>query len=121
MKMLRLVTIAVALLLGAGEIARWWGQPRFWPMAFDELLVAGAMLAAATVAGRAGAGPLAAAWGGFCGLVLTLLVPTLDHLVNGPPKPSAAFYAAVLAGMLAVGLSAAWRALALIRERPRGP
>ena len=113
---LRLVTVLVALLLGGGEIARWWGQMRLLPMALDELLVAGAMLGAAALAGRVGSGPLAAAWGAYCGLVLSLLVPTLDHLLGGPPKPSAPFYALVLAAMLLVGLWALLRALALVRE-----
>lgn len=112
---LRLVSYIVALLLGVGEIARWWGQPRIVPMAFDELIVAGALLGAALVAGRAGAAPLAAAWGAFCGLVLALLVPTLDHLLNGPLKASAGLYAAILAAMLAVGLWALVRALKLVR------
>lgn len=115
---LRLVTCAVAILLGGGEIARWWGQPRFVPMALDELLVAGAMLWAAAIAGRAGIAALAAAWGAYCGLVLSLLVPTLDHLLAGPPKPSAPFYATILAAMLVVGLWALFRAMTLIRERP---
>lgn len=115
---LRLVTCAVALLLGGGEIARWWGQPRFVPMAMDELLVAGAMLWTAAIAGRAGSGPLAAAWGAYCGLVLGLLVTTLDHLLGGPAKPSASFYAAILAAMLAVGLWALVRAATLIPGRP---
>lgn len=115
---LRLVTGAVALLLGGGEIARWWGQPQFVPMAMDELLVAGAMLWAAAIAGRAGSGPLLAAWGAYCGLVLGLLVTTLDHLLGGPAKPSATFYATILAAMLAVGLWALVRAATLIPERP---
>lgn len=118
MRTLRLATCAVALLLVGGEVARWWGQPRFMPMALDELLVGGAMLWAAAVAGRAGSGALAAAWGAYCGLVLALLVPTLDHLIGGPPKPSAPFYAIILAAMLVVGLCALVRAIWLIGERP---
>ena len=113
---LRLVTWLVALLVGAGEIARWWGQARFLPMALDELLVAGAMLAAAATAGRAGSGPLAAAWGAFCGLVLTLLVETVDHMLAGPAKARAEVYAIVLAAMLLVGLWGLFRAIRLIGE-----
>lgn len=115
---LRLVTYAVAVLLGGSEIARWWGQPRFVPMVFDELLVAGAMLWTAAIAGRAGSGPLAVAWGAYCGLMLGLLVTTLDHLLGGPAKPNASFYATILAAMLAVGLWALVRAATLIPGRP---
>jgi uncharacterized protein YacL len=89
-------------------------------MALDELLVACALLGAAALAGRVGAAPLVAAWGLFCGLVLGLLVPTLDHLLSGPAKNSAAFYSAILAVMLAVGLVALARAIALVRKKPRG-
>lgn len=121
MTSLRLLTCVVAFLLGAGEIARWWGQPRFVPLALDELLVAGAMLWAAVAAKRAGREIwLVGAWGIYCGFVLALLVPTLDHLLGGPPKPSAVFYSAILSAMLAVGLWALLRAVALIRgQSPR--
>ena len=118
MRSLRLVTIAVALLLAAGEVARWWGNPRFLPLAFDELLVAAALLGAAAVSRRTGPAPLVAAWGLFCGLLLALLAPTLDHLLSGPPKQSAGFYAAILTGMLAIGLGALLRALRLARSDP---
>ncbi len=118
MKSLRTVTFLIAFLLGAGEIARWWGQPRFLPMALDELVVAGAMLWAAVVVRRSGSRWLAGAWGLYCGLMLSLLVQTLDHLLSGPPKPSAGFYAGILAVMLAVGLWALHRSIALIREPP---
>ncbi len=117
MNALRLVTAVVAVVLAAGEVARWWSSPRFVPLAFDELLVAAAMLAAATLARRRGAAPLAAAWGLFCGLVLGLLVPTLDHLLGGPEKESAVFYAAVLAALLGLGLVAMGVSLRLARPR----
>lgn len=117
MKALRILTALFALLLAGGEIARWWGNPRFLPLAFDELITAAAMLAAAAVAGRAGAGVLAAAWGLFCGLTLGLLVPTLDHLLNGPEKASAGFYAGILSAMLLIGLLALGAALAIGRGR----
>lgn len=119
MKTLRILTIFVAVLLALGEIARWWGDPRLVPLAFDELAVAAAMLGAAIMARRRGPAPLAWAWGLFCGLVLSLLVPTLDHLLHGPPKESAVFYAVILAAMLAPGLWATFRALALSREAGR--
>lgn len=113
LKTLRRATVLVAILLAAGEIARWWGNPRFLPLAFDELLVAAAMLWAALVAHRTGPAPLAATWAAFCGLMLSLLIPTLDHLLFGPPKPSATFYAAVLTAMLAAGL---WAVRAALRR-----
>lgn len=117
MKVLRILTGLLALLMAGGEVARWWANPRFLPLAFDELLVGAAMLAAAVLAGRWGAAPLAAAWGLFCGLVLGLLVPTLDHLLNGPEKASAGFYAGILGVMLLAGLLALGSALAIGRGR----
>jgi hypothetical protein len=119
MTVLRIVTVLVALLLAGGEAARWWSSPRFMPLAFDELVVAAAMLATALWAPRFGAAPLAAAWGLFCGLVLGLLVPTLDHLLHGPEKASAGFYAAVLAAMLALGLIAMSASLRLGRPKTK--
>lgn len=119
MKTLRILTIIVAALLALGEVARWWGDPRLVPLAFDEIAVAAAMVAAALATGRHGAAPLAAAWAFFSGLVLSLLVPTLDHLLHGPPKESAEFYALVLAAMLAFGVLATWWALVLTRESGR--
>ncbi|MEN3974440.1 hypothetical protein [Emcibacter sp. SYSU 3D8] len=119
MNTLRIVTAIAALLLAAGEIARWWGDARFLPLAFDELLIAAALLAASAIAGRAGPMPLGVAWGAFCGFTASLLVPTLDHLMSGPPKASAGFYAVVLAVMLAAGLAALGWAVALNRARSR--
>lgn len=119
MRTLRFLTILIAVLLALGEIARWWGDPRLLPLVFDEILVAGAMLVAALVTERFGPVPLAAAWGCFCGFVVSLLIPTLDHLLHGPPKDSAAFYAVILAAMLAFGLWAVGRALALCGKAGR--
>ena len=116
---LRLFTFAVGLLLALGEAARWWGSARMVPLAFDEWLVAAALAGAAWITPKWGAGPLAAAWGLFSGLILGLIVPTLDHLMFGPEKESAAFYALVLAVLLALGLWAMARSIALIRERTR--
>lgn len=112
MAKLKLFTILVALLLAGGEMARWWGNPRFLPLAFDELLVGCAMLAAALSLRRLGPAPLAVAWGLFCGLTLSLLMPTLDHLLFGPEKASGAvFYSVTLSVMLGVGLLALWASL----------
>jgi hypothetical protein len=105
----------VALLLAAGETARWWGSARLIPLAFDEWLVAVALAGAAWTAPRSGTGPLAAAWGLFSGLMLGLLVPTLDHLIFGPAKDSATFYSVVLAVLLGLGLWSAARSVAFIR------
>lgn len=119
MNKLKVVTLLVATLLAMGELSRWWGDLRLVPLAFDELAVAAAMLAAALAARRFGPAPLAAAWGSFCGLAVSLLAGTLEHLLHGPPKESAAFYAVILATMLALGLGALGWALALCRSAPR--
>jgi hypothetical protein len=119
MKSLRVASLIIAVLIAGGEVARWWGQARMLPMALDELVVAGALVGAALAAPRHGPAPLAVAWGLYCGLMLGLLVPTLDHLMWGPEKESAFFYAAVLGAMLAIGLWGAARALALTRARGR--
>ncbi len=119
MRALRLVTIVIAVLIALGEIGRWWGKPGFVPLAFDELIVAAAMIWAALASARIGFAPLAAAWGAYCGLILGLLVATLGHLVSGPPKPSATFYSVILAVMLLLGMWALVRSLALCREARR--
>jgi hypothetical protein len=119
LKRLRLLSFAVALLLALSEVARWWGSARMLPLAFDEGLVAAALAGAAWIAPKRGAAPLAGAWGLFSGLILGLIVPTLDHLMFGPEKESAGFYAAVLAVLLALGLWATARSIALIPARMR--
>lgn len=116
MKQLRVITLVVGLLLGAGEIARWWGDARLVPLALDELFVAAALLWAAI---RGQAAGFAAAWGMLCGLAVTLLVPVLDHLIHGPPKDGAVLYTVILGAGLALGLWAVWRAVSA-RERSRG-
>jgi hypothetical protein len=116
---LRLLSFVIALLLALGEAARWWGSARMVPLAFDEWLVAGALAGAAWIMPRRGTGPLAAAWGLFSGLMLGLLIPTLDHLLFGPEKANAAFYAIILAVLLALGLLATARSIALIRAPSR--
>ncbi len=120
MKRFRIISLATGCLLAASELARWWGNPRLVPLAFDELLIGAMLVIAALATKRIGIAALAAAWGGYCGLMLSLLVPTLDHLLSGPPKPSAGFYAVILSAMLAAGLGALAYALALGREGVRG-
>lgn len=115
MTRLRTTTFVFAVLLAGGEIARWARSPHFVPMAFDELVVAAALIAAAWVAPARGTAPLAAAWGLFTGMSLVLLVETLDHFFAGPPKESAVPYAAILSLMVAFGAGATGRALALAR------
>ena len=121
MKALRILTICIGLLLGASELARWWNNPRLFPLAFDELVVAAAMLGGASLAGRAGAAPLVMAWGIFTGLMLALLVPTLDHLLFGPEKDGAGFYSVLLALMLLAGIGGLTASLLLARKQAQKP
>lgn len=118
MPTLRHISFGFAALLAASEVARWIGDIRLIPLVFDELIVAAALGAAAWVAPRHGTAPLAAAWGMFSGLMLGLLVPTLDHLLFGPAKEGAFFYSVVLALALAGGLWAAITAMRLAFPRP---
>ncbi|CAA9510014.1 MAG: hypothetical protein AVDCRST_MAG91-1570 [uncultured Sphingomonadaceae bacterium] len=106
----------VALLISAGEIARFWGSGRFVPMALDEILIAAALVWAARRSPHDGASWHLAAWGAFCGLALVLLVDTADHQIHGPAKPAGSIYLAVLGAMLIVGLWAVGRALQLVRR-----
>lgn len=41
MNTLCILTILFAARLALGEIARWWGDPRLVPLAFDEFAIAG--------------------------------------------------------------------------------
>jgi fucose 4-O-acetylase-like acetyltransferase len=105
-----------ALLISAGEIARFWGTARFVPLALDELLIAAALAWAAWRSSRDGACWHLAAWSAFCGLLLVLLVETADHQMHGPAKAAGPIYLAALSAMLVVGLWAAGRALRLVRQ-----
>ena len=117
MTALRLFTLAIALLLAGSETARWWGDPRMVPLAFDEWLLAVLLGWAAWAAPQRGAWPLALGWALVSGWVLALFVPTLDHLLFGEPKASAAFYAITLGAMQAVALGATLAALHMARLR----
>lgn len=119
MRTLNWLALFVAALISAGEIARFWGTPRFFPMAFDELLIAAALVFASWRGLRGGAGWHVAAWSGFCGLVLVLLVETADHQIHGPVKAAGPVYLAALSAMLVLGLWAVRRAM-LVLGRRRG-
>lgn len=121
MNILRSISFGFALLLAASELARWAGDIRLIPLAFDELAVAVALFAAAWMLPRTGPAPLAAAWGLFSGLMLGLFVPTLDHLLFGPPKQGALFYSIVLGVTMAGGLWATWVAARASSNRAASP
>jgi hypothetical protein len=114
MKALNLAAYLVAFAIAAGELARFWGSPRFVPMALDELLIAAALVWAAWRSGHGGAGWHLAAWGAFSGLALVLLIETADHQMHGPAKAAGPAYLAALSVMLIVGLWAVRRALRLV-------
>lgn len=116
MTALNRLAILVALVIAAGEVARYWGSARFFPAAVDELAVAAALLWAAWRASRDGAGWHLAAWGSLCGLALVLLVETADHQLHGPAKANGTTYLIVLGVLLALGLWAAGRAVRLVRR-----
>lgn len=120
MQALNRLACLVALLISAGEIARFWASPRFVPMALDELLIAALLVWAAWRSRRDGAGWHLAAWSALCGLALVLLVETADHQLHGPAKAAGPVYLAALSVMLIVGLWAAARALNLVRRAEHG-
>ncbi len=96
-------SIVVALLIGGSEVARWWGDPRFLPMALDEIAISAGLIAGALLRHRPAV--LAVAWAAFCGFYLSLLVQNLDHLMFGPAKPSAGIYVGALGIVIAIGLA----------------
>jgi hypothetical protein len=120
MTVFRWITIIIAFVLAAAEVGRWWGKAEFFPLAFDELAVACALFAAALTAGRFGTGVLVAGWGLLSGLVLGLLVPTVNHLINGPDKESAVFYSVGLGVLMIISLAGlAWTLICFRREPSR--
>lgn len=119
MKALNLAAYLVAFAIAAGELARFWGSERFIPMAFDELLIAAALVWGAWRSGHDGAGWHLAAWGAFSGLALVLLIETADHQMHGPAKAAGAVYLPALTIMLIVGLWAVRRALRLVHTDAR--
>lgn len=115
MAALNRIAYLTAFVIAGGEIARFWGSDRFFPMALDELLVAAALVGAAWRSRSDGASWHLAAWGGFCGLALVLLVETADHQMHGPAKAAGPIYLSALSVMLILGLWAVRRALRLVR------
>ena len=107
---------SIALVISAGEIARFWGSGRFIPMALDELLIAVALVWAGWRSRYDGACWHLPAWGAFSALALILLVQTADHQMHGPAKAAGSIYLAALSAMLIVGLWAVRRALQLVRR-----
>jgi hypothetical protein len=116
MKALNRMACLIALVISAGEIARFWGSGRFIPMALDELAVALALVWAAWRSPRDGASWHLVSWGAFCGLVVVLLIETADHQMHGPEKAAGPAYLAALSLMLIAGLWAVRRALGLVRS-----
>ncbi len=113
MTALNRLALLIALLLAAGEIARYWGSPHFVPAAFDELAVALALLWAAM---RDRPVWHVAGWSALCGLVLVLLAETADHQIHGPVKAAGPVYLAALSALLILGLWAVARAARLVRR-----
>lgn len=120
MRALNRIAVFIAVLISAGEVARFWGNPRFFPMALDELLVAAALLWACWRTRQHGAEGHVAAWSGFCGLMLVLLIETADHQIHGPAKAAGPIYLVSLTAMLVLGLWAVRRSLRLLDKRHPG-
>jgi hypothetical protein len=119
MKLLDRTAYLIAFLIAAGEIARFWGNERFIPMALDELLVAAALAWAAWRSRRDGAVWHLPAWGALSGLALVLLVETADHQMHGPAKAAGPVYLVALGALLLIGLWAVGRAFRLVLAEQR--
>ena len=119
MRVLRILAVVMALLLVTGEVARR-GAAGLVPLGMDDLAVAAVLGWAAWRSGRAGPAPLLAAWSGYCGFVLVVLVLNVAPLFGAEDKPGARLYGAVLGAMLLMGLWAAWRAMRLLAGRAGG-
>ena len=84
MRFLNWLAFGLAGLISLGEVARFWGDVRFIPMALDELLVAAVLIWAGWRGRNQDAQPHLVAWGAFSGLMLVLLVQTAAHQIHGP-------------------------------------
>ncbi len=119
MRFLNWLAWGLAGLISLGEVARFWGDARFIPMALDELLVAAALIWAGWRGRNQDAQPHLVAWGAFSGLMLVLLVETATHQIHGPAKAAGPLYLAALSVLLITGLGAIHATLRLLR-RSRG-
>lgn len=113
MRTLNTLGCLVAILISAGEIARFWGSERFFPMAFDELLVAAALGWAVWRSRVDGPRWHLPAWGALCGLALVLFVDTADHQLHGPAKAAGPIYLTALGILITLSLWAVGRAYRL--------
>ena len=114
MRALNGLSCAVAALLFLGEVARFWGDVRFFPMAFDEIGVAALLIWAATRTPDKAVPWHLAGWGACCGMVMVLLVETASHQIHGPQKAAGPVYLFALSTLLLTGLWALLRAFALM-------